>query len=275
MPNILFFLFGTKYLNCLIINPCYASMHFVRITFGYLVFGVIITSCQYENAEQLYYKPPIEDNDTLGLKKTILALPFNGSIEDENDEPKTVISYGSPQLTHDRFDNPNNALLLNGTDQYIEIELGQQDSISISFWFNCGSGRSNLSSLFDYGANAVKTNIDGYSGPTTFNVTAFYNNLDELNTDYYFRYYEWYHIYVSACKNPVIYVNGEKAGQIIKNILLNLASEKMIIGKSITGANENDVYFQGVIDDIIIYNYALSSLEINQLYATGNNTIKD
>lgn len=249
-------------------------MHFVRITIGYLMFGVIISSCEYENAEQLYYKPPIEDNDTLGLKKIILELPFNGSIEDENDEPKIVIGYGSPQLTHDRFDNPNNALLLNGTDQYIEIELGQQDSISVSFWFNCGSGRSNFSSLFDYGTNAVKTSIDGYSGPTTFNVTTFYNNLDEVSTDYYFRYYEWYHIYVSSCNKPVIYVNGEKAGQIAEKIILNLSSEKIIFGKSITGTTENDIYFQGVIDDIMIFNYALSSQEITQLFTTGNYTIK-
>lgn len=231
---------------------------------------VFLYSCQYENAEQLYYKQPFDVNDSLGLKKIILELPFNDSIIDKSEEPKTVVSFGNPQLTHDRFDNPNSALLLNGTDQFIEVDLGTQDSISVSFWFNCSSGRSNYSSLFDYGSNAVRTSIDGYSGPTTFNVTTFYNNLDELNTDYYFRYYEWVHIYVSACENPVIYVNGEKAGHISKKIILNLNSEKLIFGKSITNNPDEDIYFQGVIDDIYIFNYPLTNQEIMQLYNLNN-----
>jgi hypothetical protein len=235
-----------------------------------IILSVFLFSCQYENAEQLYYKQPIEVNDSLGLKKILLELPFNDSIVDKSDEPKTIISFGNPQLTHDRFDNPKSALLLNGTDQYIEVNLGAQDSISVSFWFNCSSGRSNYSSLFDYGSNAVRTSIDGYSGPTTFNVTTFYNNLDELNTDYYFRYYEWVHIYVSAGEKPVIYVNGEKAGQVSKNIILNLNSEKLIFGKSITSNPAEDIYFQGVIDDIYIFNYPLTNQEIMQLYNHNN-----
>jgi len=254
-------------------------MHVNRYHISFLFILFIVFSCQYENAENLYYTEPdnhpidTTDNDTDSLtisRKLLLDIPFNGTIEDESEQHLTIIPWGSPELTFDRFDDENKALYLNGENQYIELELGEQDSISVSFWFNCGSGRSCYSSLFDYGVNAVKTNIDGYSGPTSFYITSFYNNLDELNADYYFRYYEWYHIYVSACNNPVIYVNGEKAGDIHKNIVLNLTTSNLIIGKSVMENSDEEVYFNGVIDDIKIYNYALSNQEINALYTKKN-----
>jgi|GEM_PF-3901512 len=246
------------------------------------LFIQIFASCQYENAEQLYRShqninpTDTTQNDSVSVaKKLLLHIPFNNTIEDESDDEIVVVTHGSPPaLTHDRFNQPNQALYLNGDDQYIELDLGEQDSIAVSFWFNCASGRSNFSSFFDYGVNAVKTNIDGYSGATSFKVTAFYNNLQELNADYYFQYYTWYHIYVSACRHPEIYVDGEKAGDINKNIILNLASTHVIIGKSVMDNSDNEVFFHGIIDDIKVFNYGLTEQEINELFSAGVNNFK-
>ena len=246
------------------------------------LFIQIFASCQYENAEQLYRShqninpTDTTQNDSVSVaKKLLLHIPFNNTIEDESDDEIVVVTHGSPPaLTHDRFNQPNQALYLNGDDQYIELDLGEQDSIAVSFWFNCASGRSNFSSFFDYGVNAVKTNIDGYSGATSFKVTAFYNNLQELNADYYFQYYTWYHIYVSACRHPEIYVDGEKAGDINKNIILNLASTHVIIGKSVMDNSDNEVFFHGIIDDIKVFNYGLTEQEINELFLQGANDFK-
>lgn len=240
------------------------------------LFAVLsICSCQYENAEELYYSkpnnPPVDttqnDNDTIAVDPALLLdIPFNESIEDISDSGFTIITHGDLSLTPDRFWEDNRALYLNGEDQYIEIDINNQDSISVSFWFNCSSGHSSLSSLFDYGKNAIKTNIDGYSGPTTFYVTTFYNNLDELNADYYFQYFTWYHIYVTSCGRPAIYVNGEKAGDIQKNIVLNLTNTNLVFGKSVQESAEDEKYFHGVIDDIKIFNYALTNQEIGELF---------
>jgi len=246
------------------------------------LFIQIFASCQYENAEQLYRShqninpTDTTQNDSVSVaKKLLLHIPFNNTIEDESDDEIVVVTHGSPPaLTHDRFNQPNQALYLNGDDQYIELDLGEQDSIAVSFWFNCASGRSNFSSFFDYGVNAVKTNIDGYSGATSFKVTAFYNNLQELNADYYFQYYTWYHIYVSACRYPEIYVDGEKAGEINKNIILNFASTHVIIGKSVMENSDDEVFFHGIIDDIKVFNYGLTEQEINELFSAGVNNFK-
>jgi len=245
------------------------------------LFLLIFASCQYENAEELYRShqninpADTTQNDSISVaKKLLLHIPFNSTIEDESDDEIIVITHESPGLTHDRFNQPNQALYLNGDNQYIELDLGEQDSIAVSFWFNCASGRSNFSSFFDYGVNAVKTNIDGYSGATSFKVTAFYNNLEELNADYYFQYYTWYHIYVSACRHPEIYVDGEKAGDINKNIILNLASTHVIIGKSVMDNSDNEVFFHGIIDDIKVFNYGLTEQEINELFLQGANDFK-
>ena len=230
----------------------------------------ILSSCQYENSEELYYSNSSTQTDTTGGKKIIADIPFNNSITDESNNQLEIIIHGSPNFTNNRFNETNKAIYFNGEDEYIELDIEEQDSISVSFWFISASGKSNLSSLFDYGANAVKTNIDGYSGPTSFNVTTFYNNLDELNANYYFQYYTWYHVYVSACNNPVIYINGEKAGEIRKNIILNLTSTNLVFGKSIHEDTEMDVYFHGTIDDIKIYNFSLTETEINELYGNPN-----
>jgi hypothetical protein len=229
---------------------------------------IILCSCQYENAEELYNNNPINQaSDTVSLEsKIILDIPFSGTIDDMSDEKSDIIVHGDAGLSNDRFGDSNHALYLNGKDQYVEIDIEEQDSISVSFWFNCSSGASVFSSLFDYGRNAVKTNIDGYSGPTSFYVTSFYNNLDELHSDFYFQYFTWYHIYVSACNLPSIYVNGEKVGAIHKNIILNLTSTSLIFGKSVLNDSENEIYFHGLIDDIKIFNYAISKQEIRDLY---------
>lgn len=237
-------------------------------------------SCQYENAEQLYKRnpdtPPNDSipndsipNDTGSVvigKKIILSIPFNNSVVDESDSQFTIDVYGEPGLTTDRKGDPNSALYLNGEDQFLEIDCGQQDSISVSFWFVCSSGRSNYSSLFDYGANAIRTDIDGYSGPTSFNVTAFYNNLDELNANYNFQYFTWYHIYISACNQPEIYVNGIKTGSIQKNVILNLSTNKLIFGKSVHDDSGLEIYFHGLMDDIKVFNYPLANQQIVDLY---------
>lgn len=230
-------------------------------------FILFILACQYENAEELYY-PNIHINDTIqnDSSQLLVNIPFNGSVEDESDNKIVIITHGSPELTSDRFNQSNKALYLDGDNQYIEFDIENQDSLSISFWFNCGSGISIYSSLFDYGVNAVKTNIDGYSGPTSFNVTTFYNNLDELNADYNFQFYTWYHIYVSSGNENVIYVNNEKVGEIKESIILNLTSSNLVFGKSVLENTENEVYFYGVIDDIKIFNYPLSEQEIRELY---------
>ena len=232
----------------------------------FLIF-ITLCSCQYENAEELYYSIN-HSNDTTqnDSSRLLIDIPFNGAIEDESENQIVIISYGSPELTGNRFFQDNKALYLNGDDQYIEFDIGTLDSLSISFWFNCGSSRGNYSSLFDYGHNAVKTNIDGFSGPTTFKVASFYNNLDELNANYNFQYQAWYHIYVSAGNENTIYVNNEKVGQIYKNIILGLTNSNLIIGKSIFDEPENEIYFHGVIDDIKVYNYLLSQQQITELF---------
>jgi len=228
----------------------------------------LLHACQYENAEELYYS-----NNTVktAASKLLIEIPFNGSIKDESGNEIDIEVHGSPNFTSNRFNQANKALFFNGSNQYIEFDIGDRDSLSVSFWFNCGSDKANFSSIFDYGRNAIKTNIDGYSGPTSFNVTSFYSNFDELNANYKFRYHDWYHVYVSAGSENTIYVNGEKAGQIRENIILKLSNSYLVMGKSVSAELKDESYFYGAIDDIKVYNYLLSPLEIKELFNAPQN----
>jgi len=266
-----FFIF-CKTLNWQLKNFLLLKMIKINCVVCMLVILAVLDSCQYENAEELYYsqnsvhQTDTTQSDTIINPELLIDIPFNGTIEDESENKIEVIAYGSPELTSDRFFQDRKALYLNGENQYIEFNIGKRDSLSISFWFNCGSGRANYSSLFDYGYNAVKTNIDGYSGPTSFNVTTFYNNLDELNAAYNFKYQAWYHIYVSIGNKNTIYVDGNKVGQIYKNVVLNLTNSSLVFGKSIHDEAIDEKYFHGLIDDIKVFNYLLNEQEISELY---------
>ena len=238
-----------------------------------LLISIALNSCQYENAEELFYSyihpPDTTQLDTVINPVLLVNIPFNGKIEDESENKIAIVTHGSPKLTYDRFNKANRALYLNGHDQFIELDLGEQDSISVSFWFLYESGISSYASFFDYGYNAAKTNIDGYSGATSFSITTYYNNIDVLNADYTFRYQDWYHIYVSSGNENTMYVNTEKVGQLYKSIVLELSNSNMILGKSVLEKTENEKYFNGIIDDIKIYNFLLSEQEICDLYNEG------
>lgn len=267
-----FFYFIKMYNLVIVKTPLLYKMIMRNNTIYILLIFITLCSCQYENAEELYYSDrniqssDTTQSDTIVNPELLIDIPFNGAIEDESENKIVIITHGSPELTDNRFFQDNKALYLNGDDQYIEFNIENRDSLSVSFWFNCGSSKGNYSSLFDYGHNAVKTNIDGFSGPTSFNVTTFYNNLDELNAIYNFKYQTWYHIYVSSGNKNTIYVNNKKVGQIYKNVILRLTNSNLVIGKSILDETENEKYFHGVVDDIKVYNYLLSEQEIIELY---------
>jgi hypothetical protein len=210
------------------------------------------------------------------IAQTLVAFyPFNGNANDSAGTSNGTVSGAS--LTTDRFGNPNSAFLFNGIADYIggSSTLFPANDRTISLWFNADAGSisSNTPCPFSYGGNAcgssflmLLNNISNgkyqMQGHCTSNLNEYtYPSAPEAN---------WY--------NWVITVSGTTTKMFINGVLVNTTSSFTIptavstkdfyIGTLI---NNNGIgrfnasggyYFKGKLDDIKIYNGALSDAQI-------------
>ena len=162
---------------------------------------------------------------------------------------------------------------------------GNNDYIDLS---SHGSSFANFTTGFTYlgwakwhSLNNFSRLIDFSNGPTSDNILitnvndsktlrfGIYQNGAEHkhNIDNYITLNQWIHVAVTVDENHkvVIYKNGSKVyGPVTSSRhIVNVARTKAYIGKSAWSAND---YFDGEMDDIRIYNTALSVEEIQFRY---------
>ena len=217
--------------------------------------------------------------------------PFNGNANDESGNNLNGIVNG-PNLTTDRFNNSNSCYNFNvanwswganGDIIYIPFNSKMNsDKISVSIWFNRNTnGTMNqgmtLINRFQYGYNNPNgqtwgTLIDqnsSFNMLTGVNQASTNNNqLTILNNGPSISINQWYHlIFTFDGTNLKQFINGiitdsdQKEG-----FTLNTSGNSGIsIGVS-DQANGRWTPFGGKIDDIAIYNRALTQQEITALY---------
>lgn len=210
--------------------------------------------------------------------------PFSGNGDDASGNGNHGIVNGAT-LANDRFGNSNSAYRFNGTSTYIKINNSaslNNSSVSISGWFNASSltqndveGAKGIIGKWWQSPSSCGGNYNAYllcltkpigksstvlGGATNYyEGNIFYAN-SPLQTD------NWYHFTFihDANQGGRIYLNG---------ILVNSNTIKGNICNSINaitiGADvKNGTYwrfFEGLIDDIRIYNRVLTPAEINYL----------
>lgn len=170
----------------------------------------------------------------------------------------------------------NNAIALNGEDQYIRIpndailDFGDQ-SFSIAFWIKQsltdkaqryvikGSHGTPMSGkryeVYYHQDHEIRFAIDDNSDKTSLPISP-----GEVVTG------EWEHL--TAIRNTeldmiYLYVNGEFTG-LMQDVTGDIAQgEDLLIGVS---PDEENTNLQGMMDDLRIYSYALSGSEVRDLY---------
>ncbi len=193
--------------------------------------------------------------------------PFNGNANDESGNGNNGVVNGAT-LAADRFSNENNAY--ETSSGYISA-LGEgittTDTISISTWFNCNS---------DFGIGEII--CLGSSSSTSWGCVGG-NHLFALNygrgcgstgsgaVDISFEYGTWHNVvYVSSGLNSTtsIYFDGVMVGASLNaNSNNNCSNSGLFFGADIFSGIE---YYDGKLDDIAIYNRALTPQEIQDLY---------
>jgi hypothetical protein len=198
--------------------------------------------------------------------------PFNGNANDESGNGNNGTVNGAT-LVVDRFGNESKAYNFNGTNSDIVIpfytsQLLQQYSISL--WFNIDVYTSNYPQIL-WGYNN-QGSLNGYSFNVQLNTAIqlleFYMEVQPnvtgpllnstpnlISTDFN------YHLLINKTETSTnLYLN---------NILINSTDEinPTILSDSIyVGNNGSYLGYKGVVDDIAIYNRALTPEEITALY---------
>ncbi|MFZ1306414.1 MAG: LamG-like jellyroll fold domain-containing protein, partial [Ferruginibacter sp.] len=216
------------------------------------------------------------------LSQNLVAYyPFNGNANDQSGNAinPTYIGAGVT-LTTDRFGNANSAYNFDGlTGSYIRMpaDLLPTTNRTISLWFNV-TDVSNRPGLLGYGGNGScgTTLIMGLNctGTGTYFVQGHCGNNGAGYTYPAPPVNSWYHwVLTINGADQKIYVNGE-----LKSTTSSFGGSTAVTGKDlalgvITSLNgtapytdANVGYTNGKLDDIRIYNAAMSDAQVMQLY---------
>ncbi len=206
-------------------------------------------------------------NDILPTEGLVAYYPFNGNANDNSGNNHHGTVYNA-LLTKDRFEKANCAYFFDH-GAYIDIvpteKLKITGNITISVWINFNGGSWNPRVI------SFAPDRDGYeilsSGTSSYRsfTFAFGGNSIISNSKLYEN--TWYFICGVCSANKIkLYINGKLDNEkSISNKRFNFYTT-INIGRKAVYAHD---YWGGRIDDIRIYNRALSDVEILSLYHEG------
>lgn len=213
-------------------------------------------------------------NNSISDTSLIAYYPFNGNAHDESGNGNNGIEHGSILLTADRFGNNNRAYFFDQVDDWIEIPhnptidfANSGDELSVFAWIKTSSegfilNKNPGTTTWDPGYRLAVTSgkIDLMLEDNTHS-PHWYGSI--INDD------KWHFIGAtlnSSTDTAKVYIDGQidfiadfsGVGSTANTELLGIGSR--------LGSN----LFNGVIDDVRIYNKILSYNEIQQLYHEDN-----
>ena len=164
----------------------------------------------------------------------------------------------------------NSSLSFDGTDDVVNMSSATNlpygsSPRTVTFWIKPTSQNK---AVFSYGSRSFDQLFtimlsDGY-----FGVHYYGNSLTNTFPNSRYTVGQWQHVTIAYTgQNIITYLNGIQKDNLTKTIDTR-DSGSFVIGSDTTGAYSYP-YFSGQIDDVRIYNYALTSNQIKQIYNGG------
>jgi hypothetical protein len=200
--------------------------------------------------------------------------PFNGNANDESGNGNNGTVYGAV-LTSDRFSNVNKAYNFDGSTNYIEVPstsgVSFSTAYSISAWLSADiwsfpapiDQHAIVSKIDDgdwYGGYEIRTGGAGFimhSGNIGSNFDIGAGGYSAMT---------WHHVVVTFNGSIVkSYIDGQQVDSAIRSVTIQTSSIPLRFGRR-GGAGTYNNWFDGNIDDIGMWNRALTQAEISALF---------
>ncbi len=219
----------------------------------------------------------IPDVDSAIWKNLVAYYPFNGNANDASGNRNNGTVTG-PVLAPDRFGTPDSAYLLNGTSGYIVVPNAPANNLSpeftISFWMkpNPGYGTpfwGNIPIVCKWGDGGV--GLASYSVGVTSSGKLFLATCDPTTT----TQVDDTSVTTTGVWHQVQLVRDGTGFHLYRDNTLLFSTNTLVqpqpsvYNLNFGGGDVNDqAYYGGSLDDVRIYNRALSSAEVARLYAS-------
>lgn len=230
---------------------------------------------------------------TYNLKKGLVAyFSFvDGDLADSSGYGNNII-FNNATKTADRFGHPDNAYLFNGTSSYMQVKNSNTlnpDSITIYAIVNVNGFYTGLCSGNNIVTKGSQDDVNGFYllQFTDYNVVCGTPNLNNetfgggygdnvpkgtavgVASEDPIKKGQWYYVAFTYDRSVAkMYINGDLVRSVSKTVNFNANSKDLFIGR-----HENSLfpyYFNGIIDEVRIYNRALTSCEISHLVNLSN-----
>ncbi len=205
---------------------------------------------------------------SLHEKGTLVAhYPFTGNVNDESGNNLNGELKG-PDFTKDRFGTVNSAVQFDGSNDYIIVEnnslLNFTQEISVNFWMMIDQFYEREAYPISHGnwENRWKASITNNKLRWTIKTS---NGIVDLDTETELETRKWYFVSLqySGADLEIFLDNNLDAFKYWSGSI-NSTTIDLTIGQALP--TNNSYNFAGKLDDIRIYDYALSNSEINELY---------
>jgi len=214
-----------------------------------------------EPAPEIVETIPVEEPQ-IPTEGMIAHYEFNGNTKSETFMYDAQIK-GMASYAEDMYGNPNSCLLLNGNGQVITpIRTETGDNWTFSGWFFDTIGNSRA-------WKASQDTVDDTTNVWLFrgNLLSLYTNRNGFNLPFTNIANKWVFYCIVFNGNTISFYQRELGNDLmyIGNITLDTAykaSDRPII---IGGRESNEYNFQGMIDDVRVYNKPLNEQEIVEI----------
>jgi len=214
---------------------------------------------------------------SLFQKGNLIALfRFSGNANDESGKNNNGILHGCA-FTSDRFGMATNAVILNGQSDFISVpnnsSLNFDSALGVNFWFKLPEIPNKEVYLLSHGSwqNRWKISISNQKLRFTVNTETGIKDLDcetKIQMDTYYN--------VTANYNGSdieIFLNGNLDAFSNFKGKIRQSAYDLLIGQMLPADNKYN--YKGIIDDVRLYDYALSMEEIKLLNDFSTDITKD
>ena len=205
-----------------------------------------------------------------GAHTMIARWNFENNLYDETDNMMDVaLMSGATAKYQDDHKAGEKALAMNNQFLQLPYSIASSDELTISMWVNWRSSTTQWQRLFDFGNDEEHymflTPYNSYSGVMRF---AIKNGGDEqvLDAPSKLTPVQWKHITVVLGKEKTsLYVDGEEVAS-TTNITIRPSDFRPVMNYLGRSQFLSDPMLSAWLDDVRVYNYALTSDEVKQVY---------